>query len=140
MFNLNLGAPSTDKVVPEEAPLCWTPALKCHAHDGNDGYIFPKNENMMNRAIVDAIGAVAFHPLHPLLLSVSGSRHFDDIDSDSGQGSDTGSDSSVLSGEVSRGGTRVSILGHRHRPQPTVRDNSFRLWNFGKLPSCLGKD
>jgi len=120
----NLGTPSTDEVGAEGAPLCWTaPALKCHAHD-------------------DAIGAVAFHPLHPLLLSVCGSRHFDDVDSDVGQGSDSGSDSSVLGEEPSRGGTRVSVLGHRHRPQPqpTVRDNSFRLWNFGTLPSCLDKD
>ncbi|KAI0302283.1 hypothetical protein B0F90DRAFT_1816499 [Multifurca ochricompacta] len=37
-----------------------TPALRFHGHD-------------------DAVGSVAFHPLRALLLSVSGSRHFEDI-------------------------------------------------------------
>jgi len=95
----------------------------------------------MNRAIADAIGSVAFHPLHPLLLSVSGSRHFDDIDSDVEEGPGSGSDDSVLGDdEMSRDGTRVPILGHRHRQQPSVRDNSFRLWNVGKPLPCLGND
>jgi telomerase Cajal body protein 1 len=84
----------------------------------------------MNRAITDAVGSIAFHPLNPLLLSVSGSRHFDEVDSDGEESSD--SDSSVLSEVMSRGDARVFI--RRHRPQPSFRDNSFRLWR-----SCSGK-
>jgi len=94
----------------EEAPVYGTgPALNYHAHE-------------------DAVGSVAFHPVYPLLLSVSGSRHFDDIDSES-------SDSSVLGEETSRGVTRAVIGTHRHRPQPWVRDKTLRLWDVGKALS-----
>lgn len=78
----------------------------------------------MNRAVADAVGSIAFHPLNPLLLSVSGSRHFDEVDSDG----EESSDSSALSEVLSRGDARVFIRRHRHRPQPSFRDNSFRLW------------
>ena len=136
MFSLTkFGEPSTDEVGAEEVPLCWTaPSLKYHVHDGMMEICF-RNDSINSRAIADAIGSVAFHPIHPLLLSISGSRHFGDIDSDVEEGPDTGSDSSVLGDDTSRGGTCVSIRGHRHRPQPSVRDNSFRLWNFGKPSS-----
>ncbi|KAH9911774.1 uncharacterized protein BXZ73DRAFT_82628 [Epithele typhae] len=57
-----------------------TPALQFHAHG-------------------DAVGSVAFHPLHPLALSVAGSRHFGGAaaavregDSDSSEDSDEDSD------------------------------------------------
>jgi hypothetical protein len=137
MFSLTEFASSTDEVGAEEGPT--TPSLKYHAHDGTTGISF-RNDSM-NRAIADAIGSVAFHPLHPLLLSVSGSRHFDEIDSNVEERPDSGSDDSVLGDdEISRDATRVPILGHRHRPQPSVRDDSFRLWNVGKPPPCLGKD
>jgi len=118
MFSLTtLGAAAPTEVGVEKAPLdvCSTaPSLKYHAHD-------------------DTIGSVAFHPLHPLLLSVSGSRHFDDIDS-----GEESSDSSI-SGEASRGDTEVFIRRHRHRPQPSFRDNSIRLWHFGGASPCPGE-
>ncbi|KAH9006272.1 WD40 repeat-like protein [Lactarius hatsudake] len=83
------------------------PALEYHAHD-------------------DAVGSVAFHPLHPLLLAVSGSRHFDPIGVEE---ESPGSDSSITDEEVPRGHGQVSIRRHRYRPQPSFRDNSFSLWH-----------
>ena len=87
----------------------------------------------------DAIGSVSFHPLHPLLLSVSGSRHFDrrspttsngaqssNLDTNS---SDDGSD--LCTGE---GGAldreRAVVRISRKGPQPVVYDSSAKLWNF----------
>src|SRR5216683_4736483 len=133
MFNLaKFGAEPTDKVGAEEAPLCWSaPSLKYHAHDGTRICFHFRKDIDMDRAITDAVGSVVFHPLHPLLLSVSGSRHFDDFDSDG----DESSESSVLGEETSRGDTREVIRRHRHRPQPSSRDNSFRLWHFGEPSS-----
>ncbi|KAH9177468.1 WD40 repeat-like protein [Lactarius sanguifluus] len=88
------------------------PALEYHAHD-------------------DAVGSVAFHPLHPLLLAVSGSRHFDPIGVEE---ESPGSDLSITDEEVPRGDGQVSIRRHRYRPQPSFRDNSFSLW-FGESMS-----
>jgi len=86
------------------------PALEYHAHD-------------------DAVGSVAFHPLHPLLLAVSGSRHFDPIDVEE-ESPSSGSDDE----EVPRG-NRQYIRRHRYRPQPSFRDSSFSLWHLGESTS-----
>lgn len=104
----SLGAEPTDEVGAEVAPLDGTaPTLKYHAHD-------------------DTVGSVAFHPLNPLLLSVSGSRHFDETESDG----EECSDSSVRGESMSRDDAQVFIQRHRHQPQPYFRDNSFSLWHF----------
>jgi len=89
------------------------PALGYHAHD-------------------DAVGSVAFHPFHPLLLAVSGSRHFDPVDVEGESGS---SSSSTDDEVVPRGDGQVQIRRHRYRPQPSFRDNSFSLWHLGKSMS-----
>jgi len=88
-------------------PAVAIPALEYHAHD-------------------DAVGSVAFHPLHPLLLAVSGSRHFDPIGVDE-ENSGSGSDDE----EVPRGDRPVHIRRRRYRPQPSFRDSSFSLWQLG---------
>ncbi|KAF8271027.1 WD40 repeat-like protein [Lactarius quietus] len=89
------------------------PALEYHAHD-------------------DAVGSVAFHPLHPLLLAVSGSRHFDPVDVQE----ESGSSLSTTDDEgVPRGDGQVYVRRHRHRPQPSFRDNSISLWHLGKSMS-----
>lgn len=77
---------------------------------------------------------MAFHPLRPTLLSVSGSRHFeaseeedveseDDSDSDSGDGE----------GEEVADSTTSAARNVRRcqRRQPTTRDASVKLWDFG---------
>jgi len=84
------------------------PALEYHAHD-------------------DAVGSVAFHPLHSLLLAVSGSRHFDPIDVED-ESPSSGSDDE----EVPRGDRQAYIRRHRYRPQPSFRDSSFSLWHLGE--------
>jgi len=106
------GAGPTDEVGAEEAPISGVaPTLKFHAHD-------------------DTIGSVAFHPLNPLFLSVSGSRHFDDADSDASDGEES-SGSEGLGQETSQDVTRAFIRRPRHRPRPSCRDNSFRIWQIG---------
>lgn len=83
----------------------------------------------------DAVGAVAFHPSESFLLSVSGSRHFDDVDptaSASGE-SDSDSESGDESGEDVG---KVSRL--KEHPQPSVRDASIKMWDF-RLPGDVRK-
>lgn len=91
----------------------------------------------------DAVGSVTFHPLQPVLLSVSGSRHFDavatpNISSTGSEGSAySDSDSALTSDEGD--GKRAQhcqrphgvIERPRSRPQPTVRDASVKLWDLG---------
>ncbi|KAI5999947.1 hypothetical protein EDD15DRAFT_2235658 [Pisolithus albus] len=91
----------------------------------------------------DAVGSVSFHPLQPVLLSVSGSRHFDavatpDISSTGSEGSAyPDSDSAVTSDEGDGEGEqhwqrpRGVIERPRARPQPTVRDALVKLWDLG---------
>ncbi|KAI9459342.1 hypothetical protein HD554DRAFT_2136882 [Boletus coccyginus] len=75
----------------------------------------------------DAIGAVAFHPLEPLLLSVSGSRHFDDVTPMAGVLGDQKSDS-----ESSDGSSEIVSMVSRlkERPRPSVYDASIKMWDF----------
>ena len=88
----------------------------------------------------DAIGSVSFHPLRPLLLSVSGSRHFDRSSptTPNGTGSanpdtevdDSGSDHGVEEGE-SLGGDEAVVRISRKGLQPVAYDTSAKLWDFG---------
>jgi len=76
----------------------------------------------------DAVGAVVFHPLEPLLLSVSGSRCFDDIDHTAGMPEDSDSDSESSDEESGENADVVSRL--KERPWPSVRDASIKMWDF----------
>ena len=92
---------------------------------------------------LDAIGAVTFYPVHSFLLSISGSRNFDDdtphhasstaTENDSDVSSDSDSDSDVDGNEVMRHSRRSRSIIRRARvpPHPTVRDASIKLWDFG---------
>lgn len=73
----------------------------------------------------DAIGSVSLHPIHPLAVTVSGSRHFDQPVThtkpptvfevfSSSEDSDSDSDSSLNVGLIT----------------PRPYDASIRLWNF----------
>ena len=62
----------------------------------------------------DTVGSVSFHPLHPLILSVSGARHFDFETVTLGPNSDS-SDSSNSDDELT---------------VPMVRDAAMKIWNF----------
>ncbi|KAF8428031.1 hypothetical protein L210DRAFT_3564404 [Boletus edulis BED1] len=76
----------------------------------------------------DAVGAVVFHPLEPLLLSVSGSRCFDDMGPTTGMPGDSDSDSESSDEGSSENVDVVSRL--RERPRPSVRDASIKMWDF----------
>lgn len=92
---------------------------------------------------LDAVGAVTFHPLQSVLLSVSGSRDFDHDDAlryasntatedNSEVSSDSESASDVDGGkDVRHSRFRGIFRRTRTRPQPTVRDASIKLWDFG---------
>ncbi|KAH9834603.1 uncharacterized protein C8Q71DRAFT_838093 [Rhodofomes roseus] len=79
----------------------------------------------------DAIGSVGFHPLRPVLLSVSGSRHFDGSPptSSSSSESDDEADGDAEGGYVSAGRARAVRISRRG-PQPATHDASTKLWNF----------
>ncbi|KAF9051758.1 hypothetical protein BJ165DRAFT_1451124 [Panaeolus papilionaceus] len=62
----------------------------------------------------DAVGSVAIHPVHPLISTVSGSRHFLSYDSDSDSSED----------------------GVTHPPCPVVKDASIKVWDFSPAPSA----
>ncbi|KAF9459530.1 WD40-repeat-containing domain protein [Collybia nuda] len=73
----------------------------------------------------DAVGSVAFHPLQPTLLSVSGSRHFrlDDENSDLSSSSDESDDEQADS-------AAPNITRPKIRSQPITLDSSMKIWNF----------
>ncbi|EPS99976.1 hypothetical protein FOMPIDRAFT_1030645 [Fomitopsis schrenkii] len=114
-------AGATGSVSESEAPSVRSPpVLKYTAHE-------------------DAIGSVNFHPLRPLLLSVSGSRHFDRSppttfnetgssipDSDS---SDDGDDHDAGESGAPRRKQAVVRIS-RKNPQPVAYDCSAKLWDF----------
>ncbi|KAG6808968.1 hypothetical protein H0H92_002202 [Tricholoma furcatifolium] len=98
-------------------------------HHGNVS-IFPLHEPDTNDVhpilefdahSVDAIGSVAFHPVHPVLLSASGSRHFDSNDS---------SDSSDSEPEEREG---AIYRTRRKQPHPVTRESTLKTWSFEKL-------
>ncbi|KAH0833817.1 hypothetical protein J3R83DRAFT_10979 [Lanmaoa asiatica] len=80
----------------------------------------------------DAVGAVAFHPLEPLLLSVSGSRHFDDATPVASASEDSESDSEL--NDESR--ENVGVVRRKERPRPSVTEASIKLWDL-KGPECM---
>ncbi|KAI0712713.1 WD40-repeat-containing domain protein [Cerioporus squamosus] len=86
----------------------------------------------------DAVGSVAFHPLRPLLLSVSGSRHFERSESpmnDSSEESEDGhEDENSQSDEEAppRDQAKSTIITiNRQRLRPKSQDSSIKLWGFG---------
>ncbi|KAG6815582.1 hypothetical protein H0H93_009413, partial [Arthromyces matolae] len=72
----------------------------------------------------DAIGSVAFNPIHPTLLSVSGSRHFESPESES---SDSDSDSSDENEEEDGFPPKTRTV---RKSQPRSFDSSIKTWSF----------
>jgi telomerase Cajal body protein 1 len=73
----------------------------------------------------DVIGCVAFHPLHSSLLSVSGSRHFDE---DRGEGDSNSSDGDSTDRESDFESQKIIALSKRRPlPSPYVKDSSLKL-------------
>jgi len=67
---------------------------------------------------LDAVGSVCFNPSQPWLLSVAGSRNFDD----------DASESDDLDGDSEGEGTEVVTVKRRSNSKPV--DASVKLWNF----------
>lgn len=97
------------------------PTLEFKAHGGTINLVHIRS--FINvRDAVDAIGSVGFHVLEPMLLSLSGSRHFSDLnESDSSEGE--------TSDEINESvGTKQASV----QTGPTVRDASVKLWSFSQ--------
>jgi len=86
---------------------------------------------------IDAIGSVGFHPLRPWLLSVSGSRHFENL-SDGSDSSDASSlDDKICIGNSANAGMALdrqtkgtTVTRKRRAPQPVTLDGSISVWDF----------
>ncbi|KAG1810493.1 WD40-repeat-containing domain protein [Suillus plorans] len=75
---------------------------------------------------LDVIGCVAFHPLRSNLLSISGSRHFDE---DMREGDSNSSDEDSTDQESDSESQNIIAVSTR-RPLPYVKDSSLKLWSF----------
>lgn len=104
-----------------------------------------KQPNLVIPAHSDSVGGVAFHPYQPLLLSVSGSRHYGNVERDERQSDDDDSDADeeeeeeeedtlrATANSTSNGGS--SKLGLRTRP--VAVDSSIKTWWFGADDSSV---
>ena len=93
-----------------------SPTLEYNAHNGTIQFKLYHSRTLMLR--LDAIGSVGFNPLKPRLLSVAGSRNFDD----NASGSDDSDDSSEDEG------TETVKVKRRSNFKPV--DASIKLWDF----------
>ncbi|KAJ3478239.1 hypothetical protein NLI96_g9896 [Meripilus lineatus] len=91
--------------------------------------------DLIFQAHEDAIGSVGFHPIRPLLLSVSGSRHFHG-DHDSSDSTDSEGEHEDLQTNVQENQTAEPCVRPRAIRNPlgrigfTSHDNSAKLWDF----------
>ncbi|KAG1842090.1 WD40-repeat-containing domain protein [Suillus tomentosus] len=74
----------------------------------------------------DVVGCVTFHPLRSNLLSISGSRHFDE---DMREGDSNSSDEDSTDQESDSESQNI-IAVSTCRPLPYVKDSSLKLWSF----------
>ncbi|KAI0350547.1 hypothetical protein OH77DRAFT_1430888 [Trametes cingulata] len=87
----------------------------------------------------DAVGSVAFHPMQPLMLSVSGSRHFEGSAPDSGASSDSDDESAEdepTGVNSAKPWKSPGVTISRKRPQPVALDASVKLWRFEHSVGC----
>lgn len=90
---------------------------------------------MQYKAHDDAVGSVSLHPLQPILLSVSGSRHFHLDGLEEGSESSTSTSESELDSGNDHvgqpgGGPPATVKFKRRRPQPVTLDASVKYWSF----------
>ncbi|KAG6834479.1 hypothetical protein H0H93_009412, partial [Arthromyces matolae] len=75
----------------------------------------------------DAIGSVAFNPIHPTLLSVSGSRHFESPESESSDSSSSSDDDEEVEEEKEGLPPKTRTI---RKSQPRSFDSSIKTWSF----------
>jgi len=75
----------------------------------------------------DAIGSVSFHPLQSILLSTSGSRHFE-VDDESISSGTSGSEGGAVKKDVESGFLRN--LRRKSRTHPIILDSSIKAWSL----------
>ncbi|KAJ6480378.1 WD40-repeat-containing domain protein [Mycena sanguinolenta] len=92
-------------------------------HDGGEAV----SPTLTWNAHEDAIGSVSFHPTQPMLLSVSGSRHFHTESSSSSSDDSDGEEEEKQNDEAERGTIRRS----RVRRGPVTLDSSMKVWDMG---------
>ncbi|KAF9447780.1 WD40 repeat-like protein [Macrolepiota fuliginosa MF-IS2] len=84
---------------------------------GDSSETVVKHPDFVFDAHSDSVGSVTFHPYQPILLSVSGSRHYEDVHQDA-----ESEDDSDASDEVR--------IKSRRELQPGVKDSSIKTWDF----------
>ncbi|KAF8147684.1 WD40-repeat-containing domain protein [Crassisporium funariophilum] len=95
--------------------------------DGGDTNI--RGPTLHFQAHDDAIGSVAFHPSKPSLLSVSGSRHFDDNDPED-ISSESEEDDLASANVPSASSPTGRLIRRGKRPQPVTLDSSIKIWTI----------
>lgn len=88
-------------------------------------------------SMIDAVGSVAFHPLHSLLLSVSGSRHFGppsppvfQSPSSLGSPSNLGDSEDESDNDLEDDENVSTVKRGIPAPRPFVLDASMKMWLF----------
>jgi hypothetical protein len=80
--------------------------------------------------VIDSVGAVGFHPTRPFVVSASGSRHFEELESITSDESDNASDMEDV--EIIVSGVRGSVLRREGRG-PRTMDNTVKLWTYDSM-------
>ncbi|TFK36239.1 WD40-repeat-containing domain protein [Crucibulum laeve] len=103
----------------------------------SDGVVEEVAPSLKFNAHKDAVGSIAFHPLRPIIASVSGSRHFlPEADSDHSEDDDSDSDDDIDTQELMRRKRPVTRL--RIKPHPVTLDSSIKIWNCDAPTSTDG--
>lgn len=100
------------------------PTLEFQGHDGLYRHQ-PQSTCADAIYVQDTVGSVSFHPLRPILLSASGSRHFHP----SSENSDLSSSSDDTDDEPDEI-SPSNISRPRIRSHPVTLDSSIKMWNF----------
>jgi hypothetical protein len=93
----------------------------------------PHHHSVIAHLVVDAIGSVDFHPLKPVMLSVSGSRHWDAVSDDVADSSDSEDDS-----DHSSAANPPNHSTSKLTRGPTAHDATIKLW--GMYPDNNAED
>ena len=137
------GEGAEDVTLPSPGPTPRTsPIMRYNAHAGTCArarahtHLSDLSSGLISETCADAVGSVAFHPLRPVLLSVSGSRHFETTEKTSADSSTVSASEDETEGddesiEESEALHRPCVITRtREQRRPIAMDTSIKLWDF----------